>query len=120
MQRAQARAAAREAAAAARAAAAAERAEQARLDAEERRAAAKARVRREREAIVARGQPPEPNRAARLPPGLLPDLLGVWELLSALASLLQARPGQQPSRALCRLLCLCHAFVLACVQLIFV
>ncbi|KAK9821217.1 hypothetical protein WJX81_001314 [Elliptochloris bilobata] len=91
-QRAQARQAAREAAAAARALAAAERAEEARLAVEERKAATKARVKREREAIVARGPPPQASQALRLPADLLPELLTVWELLATLASLLQVAP----------------------------
>ncbi len=94
--RSEARRTAREAAAAARAEAAVERAAAAREAAAERAAAAKARARREREALLARGPPPPPTRTPRLPPWLLPDLLTAWQLLMALAPLLQARALRHP------------------------
>ncbi len=81
---------------AARAEAAVERAAAAREAAAERAAAAKARARREREALLARGPPPPPTRTPRLPPWLLPDLLTAWQLLMALAPLLQARALRHP------------------------
>lgn len=39
------------------------------------------RAARERDADVARGNPPEPSHSTRVPPALQPDLIMVWELL---------------------------------------
>ena len=65
-------------------------------------AVAAERAERDRVAADERGPPPEPCRAFRLPPALLPDLLATWELLQLLAPTLQVLVCTAPSNA-CRL-----------------